>query len=338
MRCMYIILAGFCFLSFKQDAFIPLTYPNHFPKPVYLFSENELTAPKIALGRILFYDPILSADGSVSCASCHSPYNAFAHTDHALSHGIHDSIGTRNAPALFNLAWQSVFNWDGAVHHLDMQALNPITNPREMQESLTHVLEKLNHDTLYRAACYRAFGDSIMTSSYLLKSLSQFQLSLVSANSIYDRMKQGELAFNKQQQKGYALFQQYCDRCHTEPLFSSYTFASNHIPPQSNLHDAGRAIITQQPQDSFLFKIPTLRNLRYTYPYMHDGRFLTLSQVIHHYATAFDTPDKHGADFYIKLSSNDKADLIAFLHTLNDSSFVFNTNHHYPRQAGIPMR
>ena len=132
------IVFGFAFkkLDFEK--------PSHFPEPAYNFQNNELTQAKVNLGRALFYDEILSADGTISCASCHSPYNAFAHTDHDLSHGIKDQIGTRNAPALFNLAWQNSFMWDGAINNLEMQALAPLTNHLEMDENWIHVLEKLN--------------------------------------------------------------------------------------------------------------------------------------------------------------------------------------------------
>jgi cytochrome c peroxidase len=124
--------------------------PEYFPEPVYNFAQNPLENSKIELGRVLFYDPILSNNNTISCASCHSPYNAFAHTDHDLSHGIFDSIGNRNAPALFNLAWQQSFMWDGAINHLDMQALAPISHPKEMASNITELILKLSAQTNYK--------------------------------------------------------------------------------------------------------------------------------------------------------------------------------------------
>lgn len=306
---------------------IRLSYPSYFPKPHYDFSENRLSAEKIALGRALFYDPILSKDNSISCASCHSPYNAFAHTDHALSHGIYDSIGLRNAPALLNLAWQTSFMWDGAIHHLDMQALAPIGSPSEMGADFKHVLQKLRASGRYPAWFQDAFGDTAITGERFLKALAQFQLTLVSAGSRYDLMRQGKTVFLPQEERGYQIFRQSCNPCHTEPLFTNYSFSGHGLLPDPFLQDAGRYRITQAPSDSLAFKTPTLRNLRYTYPYMHDGRFKTLRQVLDQWG------DSGGAGAHTPavLEAGQKADLIAFLRTLNDSAFVFNPDFHFPK-------
>jgi cytochrome c peroxidase len=305
--------------------------PKSFPEPVYPFHLNPLKKEKIQLGRILFYDPILSKDQSISCESCHSPYNAFAHTDHSLSHGIHDSIGTRNAPGLFNLAWQTSFMWDGAINHLDMQALAPISHPNEMGETLTHVIDKLNQK-FYPALFKSAFGDSLITGERILKSLSQFLLTLTSNNAKYDRVKEGKASFTKQEQNGYMLFKKNCGVCHTEPLFSSYSFANNGLPLDNELNDYGKGALTFKPEDSFQFKIPSLRNLSYTYPYMHDGRFKKLYEVLNHYTdgiTKSPNLSKHLQKPMV-LSSHEKVDLLSFLLTLNDSDFVFNKKNTYP--------
>ena len=304
---------------------LDLPYPAHFPQPTYDFSRNRLTSEKIQLGRALFYDPILAKDNTISCASCHSPYNAFAHTDHALSHGIDDQIGTRNAPPLFNLAWQKTFNRDGAIHHLDLQALAPLNDPREMGETTENVVEKLQKSDLYPALFQKAFGDSTVTGERLLKALAQFQLTLVSGGAKYDEVIAGKEIFTPQEESGYRLFRKNCNTCHTEPLFSTYDFAKNNLPPDTVLNDYGRGAITRQSSDSLAFKIPSLRNLSYTHPYMHDGRFKKLREVIRHYNTDF-LPEKN-----TKLSPDEQTDLIAFLLTLNDRTFVFNKNHQYPR-------
>jgi cytochrome c peroxidase len=288
---------------------------------VYDFSRNPLSEAKIALGRVLFYDPILSKDGSISCASCHSSYNAFAHTDHALSHGIYDSVGLRNAPALMNLAWQPHFMWDGAVHHLDVQALAPIASPSEMGEDFAQVIAKLRETERYPSLFQAAYGDSTITGERFLKALAQFQLTLISAGSRYDRMRAGQLTFSPQEEQGYQVFKEYCGRCHVEPLFSNYAFSSHGLPPDPLLGDLGRYRITGNPADSLLFKTPTLRNLAYTYPYMHDGRFRTLRQVLDHYEEA---------SLPTALGPAQKADLLAFLRTLNDSSFVFEPRFQFP--------
>jgi cytochrome c peroxidase len=171
----------FGLMSFSDIKDIRLPYPSHFPNPTFDFQKTPLDSTKILLGRILFYDPILSKDNSISCASCHSPYNAFAHTDHDLSHGIYDAIGTRNAPALFNLAWQKEFMWDGAINHIDMQALAPISHPGEMGSSINEVVSKLNESNAYKDLFQKAFGEKTITGAKVLKALTQFQLTLVSA-------------------------------------------------------------------------------------------------------------------------------------------------------------
>jgi cytochrome c peroxidase len=318
------------FITAKEYRFV---YPNHFPAPTYDFKNNSLDSATISLGRILFYDPILSKDNSISCASCHSPYNAFAHTDHELSHGIKDQIGTRNAPALFNLAWQSTFMWDGAINHLDVQALAPISHPKEMAEDIKNVVKKLGKNPFYAKLFFKAFRDSTITGERLLKALSQFQLTLVSANAKYDKVINKQDSFNKQEQKGYRLFLKYCNSCHKEPLFSNYTFANNGLAIDSTLNDYGKGAINHKTEDSLLFKIPSLRNLAYSLPYMHDGRFKTLNQVLKHYTNGIKASKNLSKELErnIILNSNEQIDLIAFLLTLNDSSFVFDTRHQFPK-------
>lgn len=301
-----------------------LAYPDHFPPPVYNFTANALTAEKIQLGRHLFYDEILSADGTVSCANCHSPYNAFAHTDHDLSHGIHDQIGTRNAPALFNLAWATSFHHDGAHHSLELQPLAPISHPAEMGSSIADVVERLRADPAYPGRFARAYDDSLATGERVLKALAQFQLTLVSAGAKYDRVQEGKSTFNLQEAKGYDLFKAHCNRCHTEPLFTNQGFAANGLEVDTTLNDFGRMMITSLPADSLLFKIPSLRNLSFTHPYMHDGRFRKLRQVLQHYTTRAKDP--------LPLSSADQTDLIAFLLTLDDREFVFDREHGFPKE------
>ncbi|MFK8101049.1 MAG: cytochrome-c peroxidase [Saprospiraceae bacterium] len=310
-----------------------LLYPDYFPAPAYDFTKNGLTKEKIALGRALFYEPKLSKDNTISCASCHSPYNGFAHTDHDLSHGINDQIGTRNAPALFNLAWQKSFMWDGAINHLDMQALAPISHPKEMNESIASIVQKLQTEAKYPPFFLRAFGDSVITGEYILKSLSQFQLTLVSAGAKYDQVKNGTADFSLQEANGYRLFQANCNSCHVEPLFSSYDFASNGLAIDTTLNDFGKSTISKKATDQLLFKIPSLRNLSYTYPYMHDGRFRKLRAVLKHYTEEIVPHDNLAPSLQkgITLRAREQTDLIAFLLTLNDQEFVFNAEHQFPK-------
>jgi cytochrome c peroxidase len=305
---------------------------------VYDFKKHSLSPEKIKLGRLLFYDPVLSADGMVSCASCHNPYNAFAHTDHALSHGIHDSIGRRNAPALFNLAWQRELMWDGSVKHIDAQARVPITSPGEMGETMEGVLRKLNASSAYRQLFRSAFGDSTANAAALMQALAQFELTLVSAGSRYDRVMQGKDSFTVQEQNGYRIFRQHCNTCHTEPLFSGYGYADNGLPVNTSLNDNGRAAVTGKKSDSLHFRIPSLRNLSYSYPYMHDGRFNTLRKVIRHYTEGVVQRPSLSAQLRrpIVLGDKEQVDLTTFLLSLNDTAFVFDSVHHPP--AAVPGR
>ncbi len=329
-----IILVAFGSFAFCTEYISYFNPPEYFPKPEYDFSKNQLSKEKIELGRALFYDPILSKDNTISCASCHSPYNAFAHTDHDLSHGINDEIGTRNAPALFNLAWHKTFMWDGAINHLDMQALAPISHPKEMDESLKNVVEKLQSKKIYPSLFHQAFQDSLITGEHVLKALSQFQLTLVSANSKYDEVEKGLAQFSEQEENGYLLFQKNCNSCHTEPLFSNQTFANNGLPVDTTLNDFGKWMITKVSSDSLRFKVPTLRNLSFTYPYMHDGRFRKLNQVLNHYTKGISKSPTLAKELKngIQLKPNEKIDLIAFLLTLDDKKFVFDQKHQFPKE------
>ncbi len=303
---------------------IVLTHPASWPKPQYEFSKNPLTRQGIELGRRLFYDPILSRDSTISCASCHLSFTAFAHVDHTLSHGIENRIGTRNALVLSNLAWSTYFMWDGAVQHLDFQALAPIAHPLEMDFSIEKVVQRLNETKRYPMRFFQAFGDSTATGAAVLKALAQFELTLVSANAKYDRVKAGLDAFSDQEQNGYRLFQQNCASCHAEPLFTHGSFEQNGLPIDTGLNDYGRVRISQNPADTLKFKVPTLRNIEFSYPYMHDGRFRKLRDVINYYAETNALKQK------IELTPNEKIDLLAFLFTLTDRDFLFNPTFGFP--------
>jgi cytochrome c peroxidase len=303
------------------------------PKPVYDFAQNPITEEGFQLGRKLFYDPQLSRDNTISCANCHLQYTGFTHVDHAVSHGIDGRKGTRNSPVLINLAWNSSFHWDGGVNHLDMQALNPIEHVAEMDNSLENVLAYVNGSKEYRAAFFNAFGDSVATSKTLLKAFSQFTTSLVSSNSKYDQFLRGEVDFSEQEKNGLKLFDAHCNACHTAPLFNSNEFASNGLPIDSLYNDLGRYGITKVGADSLKFRIPTLRNIEHTYPYMHDGRFRKLREVVNYYVVQLDRTNPYLSDKLKKkmtLSDTDQKDLIAFLCTLTDRTFLYNERFRFP--------
>lgn len=319
-------LSLFILMAFYSLQDIQLIYPNYFPKPVYDFKKNPLKKSTVELGRKLFYDPILSRDHTISCSSCHLSDQAFSHAGNHLSKGIEDGIGDRNSPAIFNLAWQKTFMWDGSVVNIDVQALAPINHPKEMGEDINAVVRKLNQSKEYKILFYKSFGDSLATSERLMKALSQFQLTIVSANAKYDKVKQGKAKFSQSENKGYQLFKQNCSSCHTEPLFSTYEFANNGLSYNSELKDYGKWNKTFEPADKMMFKIPSLRNLAYTYPYMHDGRFKTLDEVLKHYENGIIKSPTLAKQLEkpIIFNPKEKEDLLAFLATLNDSVLVSN--------------
>lgn len=306
--------------------------PKGWPKPNYDFSKNPLTEEGFQLGRQLFYDPILSKDSTISCASCHLQATGFTHVDHSLSHGIDGKIGTRNSMALMNLAWSKTFMWDGGVNHLDVQALNPITSSVEMNETLANVVLKLRKSDKYKSFFFAAFGDENITGQLILKALSQFELMLVSSNSKYDKVMRKEALFSDQEQNGYQLFKTNCASCHSEPLFTNGKFESNGIPTDTTLNDIGRQRITEKTEDYLKFKVPTLRNIQFTNPYMHDGRFHQLTEVIKHYNSIRNNKNvSKQIKKPMNLTDNERVDLLAFLLTLTDKEFLFNKQFGYPK-------
>ena len=324
----------FGILAFSRIYFTPLNFdiPKGWPKPHYDFSKNPLSEEGFQLGRKLFYDPILSRDSTISCASCHLQQTGFTHVDHDLSHGIDGKIGNRNSLTLQNLAWTKNFMWDGGVNHLDVQPIHPITSELEMDETVENVVSKLQKSDNYSTLFQKAFGTKNITGQLMLKALSQFTVALTSSNSKYDKVMRKEENFTPMEQSGYLLFKQNCASCHQEPLFLSDKFEYNGLETDPTLNDFGRMKITQNPSDSLKFKVPTLRNVQFTFPYMHDGRFKTLNEVIKYYNTLNENkmlPKELSKPMH--LSDNNRTDLLAFLITLTDKEFLFNPRFSFPK-------
>lgn len=329
-------ISFFGILAFSKSYFTPIYFevPKGFPKPLYDFKNNPLTEEGFQLGRKLFYDPIMSKDSTISCSSCHLQQTGFTHVDHDLSHGIDGKIGTRNSLTLQNLAWSKSFMWDGGVNHLDVQAIAPITSEVEMNETLGNVVTKLNNNKEYQELFYMTFGTKKITGQLTLKAISQFVVSLTTSNSKYDKVIRKEEKFTEMEQKGYNLFKQNCASCHKEPLFSSNDFKNNGLQIDITLNDFGRMKITQNPKDSLLFKVPTLRNIEFTFPYMHDGRFKTLNEVIKHYNSGIQKSKTLSKELLIplNLSDNQRIELVSFLKTLTDNEFLFNPKYSFPKK------
>ena len=303
---------------------VKFTIPKGWPKPVYDFSKNPLTAEGIALGRKLFYDGRLSRDGNFSCGSCHQQFGAFNTYDHNLSHGFNNSLTNRNAPGLFNLAWQREFMWDGGINHLDLQPLAPITAENEMAETIENVISKLSTDAVYRKMFKAAFGDESINYIRMGKAMSQFLLQLVSSNSKYDKVMRGEAKFILPEQLGYEIFQKKCAACHAEPFFTDFSYRNTGMTADPIGNDIGRMKITGDSNDSLKFRVPSLRNVAITFPYGHDGRFFSLANVFDHYRK--NMVAGANTDSLVRkkvvLSNFEIGQLTAFLYTLTDSAFL----------------
>lgn len=332
--CLALVLSGF--LQFEAGMAIRAvpdsTFPRpaNFPEPVYDFANNKFNKIKVEVGRRLFYDGTLSKNGTVSCGTCHIQASAFSHHGHRLSHGIFDSLGARNAPALQNLAWSTTYMWDGGITNLDMQPFVPITSHVEMGESVENVVEKIKKDQYYPLYFKAAFGTREITTARVMQALSQFMAAMVSANSKYDKVVRQEGAvFTEAEAEGYEIFKAQCASCHQEPLFTDGSFRNNGLYPYSEDH--GRIGITSLATDKYKFKVPSLRNIALTAPYMHDGRFKNLDFVLQHYAQEIQPTDnidpllvQRSGKTGLPLSPSDRAALKAFLGTLTDSAFITN--------------
>lgn len=300
--------------------------PQGFPQPVYRFTDNPLTSDGVALGRKLFYDGQLSVDGLHPCASCHQQIAGFGTYEHDRSHGVHDSHTLRNAPVLFNLAWNSSFHWDGEFQTLQDEAVHPITGATEMGETFNRVIRKLEEDLEYRRLFKKVFRTDKILPVHIQKALAQFTGTIIVDNSKYDRVKKGQATFTAQETAGYQIYQSSCASCHPEPLFTDYSYRNIGLPVDNFLNDYGRMRITHRPEDSLKFKVPTLRNTYISSNYMHDGRFNTLAQCITHYRTAIQPsatldPLLTGG---ITMTNTDAINLALFLRALTDSSLLVN--------------
>ncbi len=302
--------------------------PAGWPAPNYAFEDNPFRPGVVALGLQLFNEPILSRDSTITCAFCHQPESAFANADHIVSHGVGGLLGTRNAPGLFNLAWHDKLMWDGGVHNLEAQLVAPIQNPVEMNLPIDEAVQRLAASPKYQAAFEEAFGSPGVSLKRLGQAMGQFMAVLISDNSKWDRVQKGEATFTAAESAGEALFKQACQSCHAPPLFSTFGYAANGIRPLGAQPDLGRFGITQEETDSFKFKIPSLRNIGFTAPYFHDGRARTLEAVLAHYTDTLAARTLPHADDRLKggitLTGEQQSNLIAFLKTLDDETFIRN--------------
>ena len=316
----------------SQNAPLEYTLPENFPDPTYDFSTNPPTEKGFVLGKKLFYDGRLASDGVVSCGFCHIQDFAFTHHTHIVSHGVDGALGTRNAQPLHNLAFMKDFTWDGAADHLDLQPIIPITNPVEMNNTFNAVLDILAEDPEYVTLFAEAFENGQIDTENTLKALSQFMLMMISAESKYDRFLANDgTTLTQEESEGLALFEQKCASCHGGILFTDQTYRNNGLPVDPQYNDIGRERVTGLDTDKHKFKVPTLRNIEATFPYMHDGRIGTLEAVLDFYEngmvdspTLDDSLRQSDGTLGIPFAPGDKAKIIAFLKTLTDNNFIFD--------------
>ncbi len=335
-----------------QNPALTLQHPEYFPNNIPMPADNPLTEKGVELGRMLFYDKQLSADGTVSCASCHQQSKAF--TDGLqFSEGVNGKMGDKNSMSLANLHWTSRFFWDGRAKTLEEQALEPISDIREMNLEIGEAVARLQADQDYPERFKTAFETDQIRPEFIGKAIAQFMRTLISGDSKFDQWIKGEIALSPTEQAGMELFFTHpdpslqirggnCGDCHLGFLTSGdrngfLGFHNNGLDMDEHLNQ-GLASVTGKDTDRGKFKAPTLRNIALTAPYMHDGRFETLEQVLDHYnehiqmnsnldiliLEASNEPIKPGEDIKLHLSDSEKEAIIAFLHTLTDEKFITN--------------
>ena len=352
----FIFGAAMVILACKKDKteYVQTPYelkiPSHFPAMI-IPEDNPMTVEGVELGRKLFYEKKLSGDNTQACATCHAPSAGFADPEQ-FSTGIDGLQGDRNSMALINLGWNTSFFWDGREKTLEEQIIQPVINPIEMHEEWKNVVSKLSADVNYKNMFFKAFNTSEIDSLNAAKAIAQFLRTLISGSSKYDVMYKYENNFTLSASEqaiyqsvtpsewaGYDLFKSLngadCFHCHNGPLMQVQKFSNNGL--DATFTDIGRGDVTGNTNDYGKFKVPTLRNIAYTAPYMHDGRFATLDEVIDHYShgiqmsSTIDPLIEFASQGGVQLDAQEKDLLKQFLLTLTDESFVNNPDFQEPQ-------
>lgn len=354
-RLIAIAIAGVLLSQCKEDDKKPDTTHKTTPYEIVmppglpvanLPQDNMPTVEGVALGRALFYEPMLSSTNTQSCGSCHNQGFAFTDNGKKLSIGVQQLEGKRNSMPIFNMMFHlNGFFWDGRAPLLRDQALMPIQDELEMNESLANVVTKLGKDVSYREMFRKAFGTDEITPQKIGLAMEQFMLTMVSGLSKFDMVQLGQAKFTSEEERGRKLFFTEfnpasglngadCFHCHGGPNFTNNLYMNNGLDAVGN--DPGRYKVTGKDQDYARFKTPSLRNIEFSAPYMHDGRFATLQEVIEHYNSGVKDspnldPNMHAIKDGLKLTAGDKSDLISFLKTLTDTAFMNNPAFSSPR-------
>ncbi|MFB2120508.1 cytochrome-c peroxidase [Parapedobacter sp. 2B3] len=306
---------------------IPLDIPVGFPPLNGSVAGNKPTKYGVELGEKLFHEKKFSGNNTISCASCHNRSNAFA-DNHPQAIGIYDRVGLRNTPPIQNLAYMRFYNWDGNILQLEKQPLVPIITHEEMDSSILEAIGKIKDERAYQDLFRNAFGDDQITPDRIYRSIAQYAYTLISANSKYDNVMRNEgAAFTETEARGHQIFQQKCEGCHSTALFTDQSFRNVGFPVNPSTEETGRARVTGKPEDYMSFRVPSLRNAEYTAPYGSFGQFPTLKAVLDYFdngvlAAENLDPSLKANGNRIPLSEQEKEDLIAFIHTLSDPTFV----------------
>jgi cytochrome c peroxidase len=325
-----------------------LVIPCGFP-PMPVPADNPMTVEGVWLGRNLFWEKKLSKNNVQSCGTCHAPDAAFSDTAQ-FSTGVDGMQGNRQAMALVNLGWSSFFFWDGRVSSLEQQVLKPVPNPIEMNLPWPEAVRKLQEDDEYPLMFYQAFGTYTIDSMLVAKAIAQFMRTMISGNSKFDKYACGTGSLTSQELQGLNLFNvdrnipggimgADCFHCHNYPFMQLQNEFHNNALDVEPFADLGRGGITMNVNDNGRFKVPTLRNIAVSAPYMHDGRFTTLDEVINHYSTGLNNSSTVSplmlniADGGVQLPPAEKAALKAFLETLTDWEFINNPDFRDPHIA-----
>lgn len=295
---------------------------------------NPVIQEGALLGRYLFYDKTLSKDSSISCASCHKQEFAFA-DNNQFSKGIYEQFLNRNTMPLFNLAWYSSFFWDGKSTSIEEQVFVPVSAHNEMNLDWVEAEKRINDKDFYRKQFKNVFSIEKIDSIHIAKAIAQFERTLISNKSKYDRVIQGKDEFSESELKGFILMNDQsmgdCLHCHitdANALGTTGTFSNNGL--DEILKDEGLFYTTKNKKDKGKFKIPSLRNIALTAPYMHDGRFNTLEEVLDFYSEGvkssefIDSKMQYVHQGGVRLNEREKMDIISFLKTLTDSVFITN--------------
>lgn len=301
----------------------PLGFPDVNPS----FYTNKPTKYGVELGKKLFFEKRLSRDNSISCASCHIQASAFA-DNNIQAIGIDGRIGLRNTPPIQNLAFMRFYNWDGSKLSLENQPIVPIITHEEMDSSILEVIGKIQNDIAYKELFQKTFGDSQITPERIYKSIAQYEYTLVSFNSKYDKVMRNEGdSFTESEANGYQIFQQKCASCHSTALFTDQSFRNIGFPVNLDSNEAGRARVTGNMDEYMSFRVPSLRNVEYTAPYGSFGQFATLKDILDYFDNGVENADNLDLIFKnngnrIPLTEQEKENLISFMKTLSDLTFI----------------